>query len=195
MRYAGREYRVVCTKSNNQPLQIDIAPADKNLHCLILQERKQRDPSTHEIAGSIKLYDMGEGNRPEILFLPPENGSLPPVELSAEEENCLRHKITLRFNQMMEQNQDSTIVVRPEIHQAYVADICAKTLRAAQAAVDAANYPQSLAQERNRELEKRQSKALKTRAQTQEYLKRRDEKYSKHGVSALQIKQLLQRDY
>lgn len=195
MRYAGREYRVVCTQSAEKQLTIDIVPADSALHLLILKERKQRDKSTREIAGSIKLYDMGEGNRPEILFLPPENGGLPEHELSAAEENRLRYKITARFEDMMAQNQESTITVRKEIHQAYVMDRFAKIFSSINADFKALNAPQSLQEEQNAEIKNRQIHAAATRAQTQEYLKQRDEKYTKHGVSALQIKQLLYRDY
>lgn len=195
MRYAGREYRVVCAQTADKQLLIDIVPADNALHRLILQERQQRDRSTHEIAGSIKLYDMGEGNRPEILFLPAENGGLTPVELSAEEENRLRYKIIARFNEMMAQNQDSTIVVRPEIHQAYVTDICADMTSKIKDALNAADAPQSPQAEQSRILSERRKHAAATRAQTTAYLKRRDEKYSPHGVSALQVKQLLYRDY
>lgn len=195
MRYAGREYRVVCTRAADKQLTIDIVPADKALHRLILQERQQRDKSTREIAGSIKLYDMGEGNRPEILFLPPENGGLAPVELSGAEENCLRHKITARFNEMMAQNQESTITVRPEINQAYVTDICADMTGKLKDALYAADAPQSPQAEQHRILSERRKHAAATRTQTQAYLKRRDENYGKSGLCALQIKQLTRQDY
>lgn len=195
MRYAGKEYRVVCAETADKHLLIDIVPADNALHRLILKERQQRDKSTHEIAGSIKLYDMGEGNRPEILFLPPENGGLPPVELSGAEENRLRHKITARFNEMMAKNQDSTIVVRPEIHQAYITDICTDMVSKLENALNAANAPQSLQEEQNRISAERRKNAAATKTQTNEYLRHRDEKYAGSGISALQIKQLLYRDY
>ena len=191
MRYAGKEYRVVCTKSDTHPLQIDIAPANKSLHNLILQERKQRDKSTREIAGSITLYDMGEGNRPEILFLPPENGSLPAVELSAEQENRLRYKITACFNEMMAQNLESTLVVRPETRQAFVANQETQAMNA----TSTPNVPQSPQEEQQKNFIEREQHASAIRTQTQEYLRHRDEKYSKYGVSALQIKQLIHRDY
>lgn len=120
MHCLGREYRVVCTQSPNQQVFVDIVPADNALHLLILQERQKRSGEVKEIAGSIKLYDMGEGNAPEILFLPPENGGLPEVELSGAEENRLRYLIKERFNEMMAQNATSTLEVRTEIHQKYV---------------------------------------------------------------------------
>lgn len=195
MRYAGKEYRVVCTKSDTHPLQIDIAPANKSLHNLILQERKQRDKSTREIAGSITLYDMGEGNRPEILFLPPENSSLNSTELTAAEENRLRHKITMRFEEMMAQNQESTITVRPEIHRAYVANNLAEVLKEINDTLNRDDAPQSPQEEQQKNFIEREQHASAIRTQTQEYLRHRDEKYSKYGVSALQIKQLIHRDY
>ncbi|MBR1825772.1 MAG: hypothetical protein IJ770_04205 [Alphaproteobacteria bacterium] len=195
MRYAGKEYRVVCSKSDSQPLIVDIMPADNALHRLILEERKMRDASVKEIAGSIKLYDMGEGNKPEILFLPPENGSLPPVELSPEQENRLRYKIAVRFENMMAQNRESTIIVRPEIHQAYVRDITARIVSKLNAAAEAKNAPQSLQEEQERALDKRRKKSAQTRLQTAEYLKRRDEKYSRYNLTALQVKQMIQHDY
>ncbi len=191
----GHEYRVVCSQSQDNKVCIDIVPADNALHQLILKERRQRDSSTRIIAGSIKLYDMGEGRTPEILFLPPENGGLTPVELSKEQENMLRHKIAARFAQMREQNQESTIVVRPEIHREYIDKICAKMISNINISLDAADAPQSLQEERTQKFEEQQKHANVTRIQTQEYLRRRDEKYSKYGLSALQIKQLIHRDY
>ncbi len=195
MRYAGREYRVVCTKSDTKPLIIDIMPADKALHQLILQERKLRDASTKEIAGSISLYDMGEGNKPDIFFLPAEHGGLSTVELSEQEENRLRYKITARFEEMMAQNQESTIVIRPEIHQTYVTNICADMISKIKNTVNTADAPQSLREEQNRILSERRKHSAATRAQTTYYLKQRDKKYTASGLSALQVKQLLYRDY
>lgn len=195
MRYAGREYRVVCTQSADKQLIIDIVPAESALHQLILKERQQRDGSTHEIAGSIKLYDMGEGNQPEIIFLPPENSSLNSTELTAAEENRLRHKITMRFEEMMAQNQESTITVRPEIHRAYVANNLAEVLKEINDTLNRDDAPQSPQEEQVREFKRHSNRAAQTRTQTQEYLRHRDEKYSKYGVSALQIKQLIHRDY
>ena len=136
---------------------------------------------------------MGEGNRPEILFLPPENGGLPEVELSAAEENRLRHKIIARFEEMTAQDRESTLSVRPEIHQAYVNGVLANALSAIDDALAASEQPQSLAEERIQQETERQKHASQTKMQTAEYLKRRDEKYGK--ISALQIKQLMQRDY
>lgn len=193
MRIIGKEYRVVCSQNSKNQIFIDIVPADNALHRLILQERQQRSGDTHEIAGSVKLYDMGEGNRPEILFLPPENGGLPEVELSAAEENRLRHKIIARFEEMTAQDRESTLSVRPEIHQAYVNGVLANALSAIDDALAASEQPQSLAEERIQQETERQKHAAQTKMQTAEYLKRRDEKYGK--ISALQIKQLMQRDY
>lgn len=193
MRIIGKEYRVVCSQNSKNQIFIDIVPADNALHRLILQERQQRSGDTHEIAGSVKLYDMGEGNRPEILFLPPENGGLPEVELSAAEENRLRHKIIARFEEMTAQDRESTLSVRPEIHQAYVNGVLANALSAIDDALAASEQPQSLAEERIQQETERQKHAAQTKMQTAEYLKRRDEKYGK--ISALQVKQLMQRDY
>ena len=193
MRIIGKEYRVVCSQNSKNQIFIDIVPADNALHRLILQERQQRSGDTHEIAGSVKLYDMGEGNKPEILFLPPENGGLPEVELSAAEEKRLRHKIIARFEEMTAQDRESTLSVRPEIHQAYVNGVLANALSAIDDALAASEQPQSLAEERIQQETERQKHAAQTKMQTAEYLKRRDEKYGK--ISALQIKQLMQRDY
>ena len=195
MRCRGKEYRVVCSQTPDKHTFIDIVPADNALHRLILQERTQRSNATEIIAGSIKLYDMGEGNRPEILFLPPENGGLPEVELSPAEENLLRRKIILRFEEMMSQNQQSTITVRPEIHHEYIDSIITAMNDTLDASLKAAVAPQSPAEEQSIILSNRQNHADKTKAQTQEYLRRRDEKYGKYGLSALQIKQLIYRDY
>ena len=195
MRIIGKEYRVVCAKSANKQLIIDIAPADNALHRLILEERRQRDNEVEIIAGSVKLYDMGENNKPEIIFLPPENGGLSPVELSAAEENRLRYKIIARFNEMMAQNQQSTLTVRPDIHQKYVMDIINGMKKDVDAFLNTAEAPQSPAAEQNRILAERKKHADRTRAQTQEYLRRRDEKYAKYNLTSLQIKQLLHRDY
>lgn len=195
MHILGKEYRVVCSQNSKKQTFIDIVPADNALHRLILQERQQRSQDTHEIAGSIKLYDMGEGNKPDIIFLPPENGGLAEVELSAAEENCLRHKIIKRFEEMMAQNLKSTIVVRPEINQAYVNGILNETLSALNASITDSQQPQSPEQERIWLENQRQNKVARTKAQTQEYLKRRDAKYSSNGLLALQIKQLTHRDY
>ena len=195
MHCLGKEYRVVCSQTPDKHTFIDIVPADNALHQLILKERAQRSDAAKIIAGSIKLYDMGEGNRPEIIFLPPENGGLPEVELSTAEENLLRRKITLRFEEMMAQNQQSTIAVRPEIHQEYVNGIVAEMKNALDASLHAAAAPQSLAQEQNKILSERRNRADRTRAQTADYLRRRDEKYTKYNLTSLQIKQLLHRDY
>ncbi len=192
MCYAGKEYRVVCTKSDTEPLIVDIVPADNALHQLIVKERKLRDSSTTEVAGSICLYDMGEGNKPEIMFLPPENGGLSPIELSAAQENMLRHKIIMQFEKMMAQNQKRTITVRTELHQAFTMGIIDTVSNEIDSTQKKINSPQ---EEQMHKLKLQQQKSALTRLQTSEYLKRRDEKYSKHGVLALQIKQLLQRDY
>ena len=193
MRIIGKEYRVVCSQNSKNQIFIDIVPADNALHQLILQERQQRNCDTHGIAGSIKLYDMGEGNKPEILFLPPETGGLPEVEISAAEENRLRHKIIARFEEMTAQGQESTITVRPEIHQNYVNGVLANALNVIGKTVVASEQPQSFAEYRILQETKRQKHAEQTKIQVTEYLKRRDEKYGK--ISALQIKQLLNRDY
>ncbi len=195
MRCIGKEYRVVCSQTPDKHTFIDIAPADNALHQLILKERAQRNNAAEVIAGSIKLYDMGEGNRPEIIFLPPENGGLPEVELSTAEENLLRRKITLRFEEMMAQNQQSTITVRPEIHHEYVNSIVDGMKNALEASLQAAKAPQSPAEEQNKILAERRNRADRNRAQTAEYLRRRDEKYTKYNLTSLQIKQLLHRDY
>ena len=192
MHYLGKEYRVVCSKTPDMHTIIDIVPADNALHRLILKERKQRSDGAQIVAGSVKLYDMGEGNRPEIIFLPPENSGLPEVELSQAEENLLRHKITARFEEMMAQNLNSTLTVRPEIHQEYVTDIINGMQKDLDDSLSADDTPQA---EQNRILSERQKHAAQTRTQTREYLRRRDEKYGKSGVSALQVKQLIYRDY
>lgn len=195
MRCLGKEYRVVCSQTPNKHTFIDIVPADNALHRLILQERAQRNDGAEIIAGSVKLYDMGEGNRPEILFLPPENGGLPEVKLSQAEENLLRHKITLRFEEMMAQNQQSTITVRPEIHHEYIDSIIDAMNDTLNASLKASEYPQSPEEEQHKILSERQKRADRTREQTAEYLRRRDEKYTKYNLTSLQIKQLLHRDY
>ncbi len=195
MHCLGKEYRVVCSQTLNKHTFIDIVPADNALHRLILQERTQRSNATEIIAGSIKLYDMGEGNRPEILFLPPENGGLPEVKLSQAEENLLRRKITLRFEEMMLQNQQSTITVRPEIHHEYIDSIIDAMNDTLDASLKASEYPQSPEEEQHKILSERQKRADRTREQTAEYLRRRDEKYTKYNLTSLQIKQLLHRDY
>ncbi len=195
MRCIGKEYRVVCSKTPNKHIIVDIVPADNALHRLILKERNQRNDGTQIIAGSITLYDMGENNQPKIIFLPPENGGLPPAELSKATENLLRHKIISRFKQMKAQNQQSTITVRPEIHQEYIDDICADMLSNVNASLYAAAAPQSPQEEQYQLFVERRQRAEHTRRQTAEYLRRRDEKYTSSGTSALQIKQLIHRDY
>ena len=50
-------------------------------------------------------------------------------------------------------------------------------------------------EEHSRILSERRKHTAATRTQTANYLRRRDEKYSSHGISALQVKQLLYRDY
>ena len=194
MHCLGKEYRVVCSKTPDKRIIVDIVPADNALHRLILKERSQRNNGVQIIAGSIKLYDMGENNQPEIIFLPPENGGLPPIELSDAEENMLRHKIISRFNQMMAQNQQSTVTVRPEIHQEYVMDIINDMQNAVDLSLSAA-APQSWQEEQYQLSVKRRQRAERTRRQTAEYLRRRDEKYTASRTSALQIKQLIHRDY
>lgn len=195
MHCLGKEYRVVCLQTSDKKTIIDIVPADNALHRLILQERLQRDSGTEIIAGSVVLYDMGEDNKPEILFLPPENGGLPEVELSSAQENCLRHKISARFAEMMEQNLQSTLTVRPEIHREYVMNIISGINDALESSLGTTAAPQSPQEEQNRLLAERRRNARRTRTQTEAYLMRRDAKFSKYGLTALQINQLLHRDY
>ncbi len=195
MHCLGKEYRVVCSQTPDKHTFIDIVPADNALHLLILQERARRSYGAEIIAGSVKLYDMGEGNRPEILFLPPENGGLPEVEFSTAEENLLRRKITLSFEEMMAQNRQSTITVRPEIRHEYIDSIIDAMNDTLDASLKASEYPQSPEEEQHKILSERQKRADRTREQTAEYLRRRDEKYTKYNLTSLQIKQLLHRDY
>ena len=195
MHIIGKKYRVVCSQTQDKHLYIDIVPADNALHRLILKERVLQNDGAEIIAGSVKLYDMGEGCKPEILFLPSENGGLEAVELSAAEENRLRYKITAKFNEMLAQNKQSTLNVRPEIHQEYAMEIINGITSKLDASLKTYDAPQSPQEEQNKLFIERRNQAARTREQTQEYLRRRDEKYGKHGVSALQIKQLIYRDY
>ena len=193
MHVLGKEYRVVCSQTPDMHTVIDIVPANNALHQLILQERQQRSPQLKVLAGSIALYDMGEGNKPEILFLPPEHGGLSPIELSPAEENRLRFKIAACFEEMMAKNQKSTITIRPEIHRAYVDNIVSGMVNGVEAV--SGEFPKSSAEEAIRQSSEKNQHRMRTRQQTDAYLRRRDSKYSPYNLSALQIKQLLQRDY
>ena len=193
MHIIGKEYRVVCSQTQDKHLYIDIVPADNALHRFILKQRASQSNDTEIIASFVKLYDMGEGSRPEILFMPPENGE--SVELSAIEENRLRYKIVSAFNEMMAQDKQNTLNLHPEIHKEYNMKIINGMTSASGSTLKTDNAPQSLQEEQNKLFIERRNQAARTREQTQEYLRRRDEKYGKHGVSALQIKQLIYRDY
>lgn len=193
MHCLGKEYRVVCTQTPEQGCQIDIVPSDQALHQLILKERLVQNKATKILAGSISLYDMGEGNRPEILFLPPQRGGLEHIELLPAEENRLRYKITQKFNEMMANNQSSTITVRPEIHQEYVRNIITDMASEFDAVLSRANTPQSLAEETNLRREEQARQKERTHAATAAYRANRDAKYSPYHLTALQIKQLLSR--
>lgn len=195
MHCLGKEYRVVCSKTPEKSVIIDIVPAESNLHQLVLKELQKRNSETKLIAGSISLYDMGEGNRPEILFLPSERGGLEYEELLAAEENKLRYMITRKFNDMMAQNINSTIVVRPEINQEYVNGFISNVARQLEVVRNSVDAPKSITEERNRLQEQQRLRKEKTREQTNSYLEKRDAKYSKYKLTALQIKQLLHRDY
>lgn len=193
MHCLGKEYRVVCTKTPEQSCQIDIVPADRALHQLVLKERLVRNKDTKILAGSIKLYDMGEGNRPEILFLPQQSGGLDYIELSPAEENKLRYQITQKFNEMMANNQNSTITVRPEIHQEYVRNIITDMAGKFNEVLNLTHTPQSVAEEAEKFGEEQRAHKEKTRQMRKAYLARRDAKYSPYHLTALQIKQLLSR--
>lgn len=193
MHCLGKEYRVVCTQTPEQACVIDIVPADQALHQLILKERLVQNKATKILAGSISLYDMGEGNRPEILFLPPQRGGLEHIELLPAEENRLRYKITRKFNEMMANNLNSTITVRPEIHQEYVKNIITGMVNKFDEVLNTANAPQSITEETNLYREEQALQKEKTRAATAVYRANRDAKYSPYHLTALQIKQLLSR--
>jgi hypothetical protein len=190
----GKEYRVVCMETADKRCVIDIVPAGSALHLLVLKERQQRDAGIKIIAGSISLYDMGEGMNPEIFFLPNNRGGIDFKELSAEKENQLRHKIRQKFAEMMANNINSTLEIRPEIHQAYVDGVIASMNSQCNDMIEALDAPKSIAEERKKLYEERELKKARIRAERQAYLERRDAKYSPYHLTALQIKQLLGRD-
>jgi len=194
MRGIGREYRVVCSQTDDKQVYIDIVPAEDALHMLILQERELLKTNVKLIAGSIKLYDMGEGNVPEILFLPPENGGLPTKDLSAAEENKLRYMIKAKFKEMQSKGLSSTLSVRADVMQKYLSGIVNK-LNMQVENIDNLRFPRSAAEEREQAEERRQRSALLLKQQKSEYLRRRDEKYREYNTLPLKIKQLIQRDY
>lgn len=191
----GKEYRVVCLETADKRCVIDIVPAESALHLLVLKERQQRDEGIKIIAGSISLYDMGEGMNPEILFLPNNRGGIDFEELSAEKENQLRYKIRQKFAEMMAHNINSTLEVRPEIHQAYVDGVIASMNAQCNDMIEALDAPKSIQEEREKLFLQQKLRKEKIRAQTNAYLAKRDEKYSRYHLTALQIKQLLSCDY
>lgn len=195
MHCLGKEYRVVCSETPEKRCVIDIVPAQSALHLLILKERQQRSEGIKIIAGSIALYDMGENVAPEILFLPSNRGGLDYGELSAVKENQLRYKIRQKFADMMAHNINSTLEVRPEIHNEYVNGIISCMAEQCNLAIEAKNAPKSIQEEREKLFLQQKLRKEKIRAQTNAYLAKRDEKYSRYHLTALQIKQLLSCDY
>jgi len=65
------KYRVVYSEDiTDGKYFIDIMPAIANAcHMDILLERQKYNPNAHDRAGSIILYDLGEGHEPKIDFL------------------------------------------------------------------------------------------------------------------------------
>ena len=214
-----KKYKVVCTKSQFSGEQyIDIAPAEGVIHDQILYSRVQlhKQTETYLLSKVMSSIYLSDDNGDISVEFPKSQTAENTPEYKKEQrlKDLLEPQIIRQYKDMRAAGNNSTLQIC-DINEMYALDEYEDIAYAPyddfddvslQAMEKSANLrerlkhtetptPQSPQEEQAQITRERKNHSAHTREQTQEYLRRRDEKYSKYNLTSLQIKQLLHRDY